>query len=140
MSKENRLAEVEWAGESLFLGSDPEGHTIVYDATSAKQKGITPMRALLTSLGACTGMDIVAILKKRKQKLTGLKVLLTGSRPEYGMPKPWQSIEVKYILSGENLRKEFVDEAVSDSMTKFCHVAATLRQGVSITHSYEIKV
>jgi uncharacterized OsmC-like protein len=41
------------------------------------------------------------------------------------------------MISGEDLKKEFVDEAVSDSMTKFCHVAATLRPGVKISYSYE---
>lgn len=138
MSRDSWLAEVSWAGDSVFLGSDLEGHVVVYDSTDAKQKGIGPMRALLTSLGACTGMDIVAILKKRKQRLTALKVLLSGTRPAAGMPKPWQTIEVKYLISGEDLKREFVDEAVNDSMTKFCHVAATLRPGVRISYSYEV--
>lgn len=140
MSRENWLADVTWAGDMLFLGSDLEGHVVLYDSSEAKPaKGIGPMRSLLTSLGACTGMDIVSILHKRKQKLTGLKILLTGTRPEFGMPKPWQSIDVKYILSGDDLEKKFVDEAVNESMTKFCHVAATLRPGVKITYSYEMK-
>jgi len=95
------------------------------------------MRALLTSLGACSGMDLVAILKKRRQNLTSLRVLLTGTRPEHGYPKPWQTVSVRYVLSG-NLKKEFVEEAINESMAKFCSVAATLKPGVKITHSYEI--
>lgn len=139
MSDENWLAEVSWGGDYLFVGSDPEGHTVVYDATSSRQRGITPMRALLTSLGACTGMDIVAILGKRKQKLTSLKILLSGEQPVHGYPKPWQTISVKYILAGENLEKKYIEEAINDSGAKFCSVAATLRPTAKIFYSYEMK-
>jgi putative redox protein len=122
----------------VFLGSDTSGHAVVFDSADGVQKGISPMRALLTSLGACTGMDIVAILGKRKQKLTSLKVLLSGERPEHGLPKPWTSIHIRYVLTGEGLEKRFVEEAIRDSTDRFCSVGATLKPGVKITHSYEI--
>ena len=96
------------------------------------------MRALLTSLGACTGMDIVAILNKRKQKLKSLKILLSGERPEHGLPKPWTSIHVRYVLSGDALEVKYVEEAIRDSAEKFCSVGATLQPTAKITHSYEI--
>ncbi len=138
MSEQEWLAEVNWAGENVFLGSDTSGHTIVYDSTEGTQKGIGPMRSLLTSLGACTGMDIVAILKKRKQQLRSLKIFVSGERPEHGVPKPWTSIRVRYVLSGESLETKYVEEAIKDSTEKFCHVAATLRPTARITYSYEI--
>jgi putative redox protein len=132
-------AEVIWAGEMLFLGSDRRGHTVVYDSgEEGLTSGIGPMRALLTSLGACTGMDIVAILRKRKQKVSSLRVLVRGERPESGYPRPFKAIELKYLISGEDLKREQVEEAVSQSMEKFCHVAATLRPSAKISHSYEI--
>jgi len=114
-----------------------KGHAVVYDADDPAPSGISPMRALLTSLGACSGMDVVAILGKRKQKLSSLKVMLNGERPEHGYPKPWTCIHVEYVLSGE-LETKFVEEAVGESMAKFCSVAATLKPGVKITHSYRI--
>jgi putative redox protein len=83
-------------------------------------------------------MDIVAILKKRKQKLTSLRVLLKGDRPEHGLPKPWTSIHVRYVLSGDNLERKYVEEAIRDSTEKFCSVGATLAPTAKITHSYEI--
>jgi putative redox protein len=138
LRNEDWLAEVSWSGENVFLGSDTSGHTVVYDSNDGLMKGIGPMRAVLTSLGACTGMDIVAILKKRKQKLTSLKVLLSGERPKYGLPKPWTSIHIKYVLSGEKLDKRFVEEAIKDSTEKFCSVGASLSPTAKITHSYEI--
>ena len=138
MSKENWLAEVSWSGDNVFLGSDSAGHAVVYDSNDGVTKGIGPMRAVLTALGACTGMDIVAILKKRKQKLTSLKVLLSGERPKYGLPKPWTSIHVRYVLSGDKLDRRFVEEAIRDSTEKYCSVGASLSPTAKITHSYEI--
>jgi putative redox protein len=132
------MAEVAWTGENVFIGTDLSGHSVVYDSSEGVMKGVSPMRALLTSLGACTGMDIVAILKKRKQKLTSLKVLLKGERPEHGLPKPWTSIHVRYVLSGEKLEKKYVEEAIKESTEKFCSVGATLRPTAKITYSYEI--
>ncbi len=138
MSSGDWLAEIDWSGGNVFLGSDTSGHTVVYDSAEGTQKGIGPMRALLTSLGACTGMDIVAILNKRKQKLKSLRILVSGERPEHGLPKPWTSIHIKYVLSGVDLETKYVEEAIKDSAEKFCNVSATLRPTATITHSYEI--
>jgi len=138
LGKENWLAEVSWSGDNVFLGSDTAGHSVVYDSNDNVMKGIGPMRAVLTALGACTGMDIVAILRKRKQNLVSLKVMLSGERPKYGLPKPWTSIHVKYVLSGEKLNKRFVEEAINDSTEKYCSVGASLSPTAKITHSYEI--
>ena len=138
MSEEKWLAEVSWAGANVFLGSDTSGHTIVYDSAEGTQKGMGPMRSLLASLGACTGMDIVAILKKRKQRLRSLKVLVSGERPEFGYPKPWTAVHVKYLLSGESLDTKYVEEAIKDSAEKFCSVGATMQPTAKISHSYEI--
>jgi len=132
------LAEVVWAEGNIFLGSDTSGHTIVYDSTDEVSRGIGPMRALLTSLGACTGMDIVSILNKRKQKLKSLKIFVSGERPEHGLPKPWTSIHIKYVLSGDSLEVKYVEEAIKDSTEKFCSVGATLQPTAKISHSYEI--
>ena len=137
MSEGPWLAEVDWNGGNVFLGSDTSGHTIVYDSSDGTARGISPMRALLTSLGSCTGMDVVAILNKRKQRLKSLKIQVSGGRPEHGLPKPWTTIHVKYTLSGE-LERKYVEEAIKDSTEKFCSVGATLQPTAKITHSYEI--
>ena len=138
MSEGKWLAEVDWVGDNVFLGADTSGHTVVYDSAQGTQRGIGPMRALLTSLGACTGMDIVAILKKRNQQLRTLRIMVSGERPEFGHPRPWTSIHVKYQLSGAPLETKYVEEAIKDSTEKFCHVAGTFRPTATITYSYEI--
>ena len=136
MTDDGWLAEVAWTSDNVFMGSDTSGHSFVYDSNENLMKGMSPMRAVLTSLGACTGMDIVAILKKRKQKLTSLRVLVKGDRPKFGLPKPWTAIQIKYVLTGERLQKKYVEEAIRDSTEKYCSVGAGL--SAKITHSYEI--
>ena len=139
MASDDWLAEVSWTKDNVFLGSDTKGHTVVYDSSDEVPRGIGPMRALLTSLGACSGMDVVAILKKRKQHLRTLKIQLTGERPAHGLPKPWKAIHMKYILSGDGLQKKYIEEAVKESTEKFCSVGATLSPTAKITWSYEIE-
>lgn len=134
---------VEWAENNLFLGSDDAGHTVVFDSSfspapkKSPTRGIGPMRALLTSLGACSGMDIVAILGKRKQKLESLRMEISGKRPQYGHPKPYTEVHVRFILGGRDLEEKYVKEAVTDSITRFCSVVATMSK-TKTTFSYEI--
>jgi putative redox protein len=136
--------EVEWVEDDLFVGTDEAGHSVVFDSalptptrTKPRPKGIGPMNALLTSLGACSGMDVAAILLKRRQKLDSLKVEVSGKRPQYGYPKPFTEIHLRYLVGG-TLEEKYVKEAVTDSIAKFCSVAATINDKAKISFSYEI--
>jgi putative redox protein len=137
--------EVKWVEGNLFLGSDEEGHSVVFDSSlsaspskKARPAGIGPMNTLLASLGACSGMDIAAILLKRRQKFDKLTVEVSGKRPLYGHPKPFTEIHLRYHLGGAALEEKYVKEAVTDSITKFCSVAATIDARAKVSFSYEI--
>jgi putative redox protein len=136
--------EVRWVEDDVFLGSDENGHSVVFDSNLAsptkkgQAKGIGPMTALLTSLGACSGMDVAAILQKRKQKLRSLSVEVSGKRPQFGTPKPFTEIHLRYLVGGPEVEEKYVKEAVTDSVTKFCSVAATIDGKAKISYSYEI--
>ena len=130
---------VRWAGDRVFLGSDPIGHSVVFDSSvDGPGAGIGPMKALLCALGACSGMDILAIMRKRNQQLTLLRIEIEGRRPAAGHPRPFEEIGVKYFLAGKNLERRFVEEAVNDSIKKYCSVAATVNEQTRIASSYEI--
>ena len=133
-------AEVDWAKDYVFLGSDEAGHTIVFDSDADKgvERGMSPMRALLTCLGACSGMDVVAVLRKRKQDLTALRVQMTGVRNAFGNPKPFTAISLKYTVTGRGLERRYVDEAVKGSIEKYCSVAATIGGKAKIQYSYDL--
>ena len=137
--------EVKWVEDDLFLGSDDAGHSVAFDSAlptpirpKPRPRGIGPMNALLTSLGACSGMDVAAILLKRKQKLGSLTVEVSGKRPKYGHPKPFTEIHLKFLVGGASIEEKFVKEAVTDSTDKFCSVVATINARVKISSSYEI--
>jgi len=137
--------EVKWVEDDLFIGSDAAGHSVVFDSalptptrTKPRPKGIGPMSALLASLGACSGMDVAAILMKRKQKLHSLTVEVSGKRPQYGHPKPFTEIHLRYLIGGAALEEKYVKEAVTDSIDRFCSVAATINRSAKISFSYEI--
>ena len=150
MSAETETTEskvaVKWVDSDLFVGSDHDGHSVVFDSHmpespgggKATPRGIGPMNALLTSLGACSGMEVVAILQKRKQKLGSLRVEVSGKRNKYGYPKPFSEIHVKYLLAGDGLEDKYVDEAVNDATAKYCSVATTINAKAKITFSYEV--
>jgi putative redox protein len=137
--------DVDWVEGDTFVGRDEEGHSIVFDfsisaspSRKAGPKGIGPMNALLTSLGACSGMDVAVILLKRRQKFGSLRVEVSGRRPQYGHPKPFTEIHLRYLLAGAALEERYVKEAVSDSITKFCSVVATINDKAKVSFSYEI--
>jgi putative redox protein len=151
LSSDFSQVTVRWAGERVFLGSDPMGHSIVFDSSSPTTTttttttttngpgvGVGPMNALLCALGACSGMDIVAIMTKRKQKLSSLRIEIRGRRLSSGHPRPFEQIEVKYLFGGKNLTRKYVEEAVNDSIQKYCSVAATVSGKAHIEYSYEI--
>lgn len=74
MSKDLSEVQVEWSGDKLFIGTGI-GHAVVFDSnTSAIPIGIGPMKGPVVSLDVCSGTGLVAILRKRKQKLTSLNV------------------------------------------------------------------
>lgn len=132
--------EVKWVGDDVFVGSDEAGHSVVFDSGLAKghPKGIGPMNNLLASLGACSGMDVAAILLKRKQRLRSLAVEVAGQRPKYGLPKPFTEVRLLYRVGGPELDEKAVKEAVTDSVNRFCSVVATINKNVKVDYSYEI--
>lgn len=86
----------------------------------------SPMQLLLAALGGCTGMDVVSILKKMRQDVTGYHVEVDGVRAE-DHPRVWTEITVRHIVEGNNLQREMVERAVNLSEEKYCSVAAMLK-------------
>ena len=139
MAKPRADVTVDWVDGYTFVGSDAAGHSFVLDAPEkGVPRGMTPMTALLVALGACSGMDVVAILRKRKQHPSSVRVSVSGVRNEFGYPKPFTSISVKYVLTGKGLEERYVEEAVRGSMEKYCSVAASVNGRAKIDSSYEI--
>ncbi len=122
-----------WTGEKLnFVGTDVKGNEIPMGGRDA-----SPSNLMLLGLAGCTGMDVVSILQKKRQKVEDVQVEITGHNPD-NYPKPYQVVEMKFIVKGENINPKAVERAINLSQTKYCVVGQTLQNEVEIKTSFEI--
>ena len=135
--KPERRAVVRYAGNDFFVGVTPSGHAQVLETDSARAAAATPMELLLIALGGCTAVDVVSILKKKRERVTDYRVEVRGTRRDEP-PRAYTRIEVRHLLRGHNLSERAVAQAVRLSEEKYCSVAATLRTAAEITTSFEI--
>lgn len=131
-----QTATVKWVRGEEFLATMPSGQAVTFDAASDHKKGPSPMEALLGALGACTSVDVVSILQKKRQELRSLEVSVSGERATEP-PTVWTKIEIVYRLTGK-LDDKAVRDAIELSETKYCSVAAMLGKTAKITYRYEI--
>jgi putative redox protein len=117
------------------------GNTIQMDGSPAiggNNLGFRPMQLLLAALGGCSTIDIVSILRKQKQPLEDIKIVVDGEREPNVEPSLFQDIHVHYTLKGK-LDEDKVKKAVDLSMQKYCSVAKTLESTAKITYSFTIE-
>lgn len=137
MSQGDAKATIHFAGEGLFIGISPSGHAQVLETDTARASAATPMELLLLALGSCTAVDVISILKKKRERVTDYRVEVRGERREE-YPRKFTRMEVRHVLRGRNISARAVEQAIELSENKYCSVAATLRPGVEIVSSYEI--
>ncbi|MEK6725706.1 MAG: OsmC family protein [Deltaproteobacteria bacterium] len=122
---------VHWTGEMQFVGESVDtGHSLVMDADQehgGRNSGFRPMHLLLVALGGCTGMDVISIMKKKRQEVTALTINIGGERQDIEDPHVYTRISVEYVLKGNKLSEPAVERAVKLSEEKYCSVMATLR-------------
>jgi putative redox protein len=131
-----QTATVKWVGDEKFLATMPSGQAVQFDARSTHEGGPGPMEMLLGALGACTSVDVLLILEKKRQKLKSLEVSVSGERAKEP-PEVWTKIEIVYRLSGA-LDEKAVRDAIELSQNKYCSVAAMLGKTAKISYRYEI--
>jgi putative redox protein len=133
-------AKITYTGGLQFVAQADSGPAIVMDGDAkfgGSNTGPRPMELLLMGIGGCSGMDIVSILKKKREKVTGLEINVDGTKSkEY--PQKYTDIAIEYIVKGKNLSEEAVKRAVELSMDKYCSVKATLEGSAKITFEYKI--
>jgi putative redox protein len=131
------IATVTFAGNDFFIGVTPSGHAMTLDLNSERHVAPSPLELLLIALGGCTGVDVVSILKKKRELVTDYRVEVGGDRrDEY--PRSFTKLRVHHVLTGHNLSRAAVARAIELSEQKYCSVAATLRPAAEITTSFEI--
>ncbi len=131
-----QVARVRWAGAEQFIALSPSGHAIPLDCDRETNTAPGPMELLLVALGTCTAVDVISILKKKRQKLESLEIDVSGERAKEP-PTVWTKLELVYKLHGQ-LEDKAVRDAITLSQEKYCSVAAMLRKAAPITFRYEI--
>ena len=127
---------VRWLNDRNFVGIDSTGHSVVLSGQK-NGIGVSPSQMLLVALAACSSVDVVEILEKKRAILNLLEVIATGEQdPE--PPWTYRHIHVKYRLGGLNLTAKAVEQAIGLSQDKYCSVSATIRGVAKITTEYEI--
>jgi putative redox protein len=137
MPNKDTRATIHFAGNDFFIGITPSGHALTIETDSARAGAATPMELLLIALGSCTGVDVISILKKKRQHVTDYRIEVSGDRREE-FPKSYTRLYVKHIVHGRGISEQALTSAVELSETKYCSVAATLRGSAEIVTSYEI--
>jgi putative redox protein len=123
-----------------FMAETETGHAFIVDGAleaGGRNTGPRPMELMAVSVVACTAMDVISILRKMQQKVTGLTVHVDGDRAE-DHPKRFLSLHVEFTVTGYNLAPDRVARAIELSETKYCSAIATLRPGTPITTSFTI--
>jgi putative redox protein len=137
MTNKDTKATIHFAGNDFFVGVTPSGHAQAIETDSARASAATPMELLLIALGSCTGVDVISILKKKRQHVTDYRIEVSGERRQE-FPKSFTRLFVKHIIRGRGVSEQAVASAIELSDTKYCSVAATLRGSAEIVSSYEI--
>ena len=120
--------------------TNADGHTADMDGSAnigGTGQGLRPMEMLLASLGACSSIDIVLILKKQRQTLVDLKLKIDAERGEGKKANPFTAIHVHFDMYGE-IKENKAKQAVRMSMEEYCSVAKMLEKACPITHSFTV--
>lgn len=137
MADNEQKATIQFAGNDFFVGITPSGHAQTIETDSHRNSAASPMELLLLALGGCTGVDVISILKKKRQHVTDYRIEVHGDRREE-FPKAFTKLYVKHIVTGRGVSEQAVARAIELSDTKYCSVAATVRGTAEIVTSYEI--
>lgn len=126
-----------------FTATPPSGNRFTMDATpesGGANLGPTPVEALLSSLAACSAMDVVGMLEKMRQTIASYTIEVRWvKRSEGEFPRPVESVVVEHILTGPDLDPTAVERAVNLSVEKYCSVLATLRFSPPVESKWRIE-
>jgi putative redox protein len=133
-------ARVQWLDGRAFVGESGSGHAVVMDGApeaGGRNIGVRPMEMMLLGLGGCTAFDIVMILERMREKVTGLDIALEGQRASED-PKVFTDVKLVYKVKGRGLKPANVERAVNLSAEKYCSASAMFGKTAKIEHSFEI--
>jgi putative redox protein len=127
-----------WNGADGYLAKSTAGATVLMGKDEAGNPGSSPMELLLIGLAGCTMMDIVDIMKKKRQIPVNFKVTVRGNQRRTEYPYRYTEYQVEYLLWGTDLKEKDVAQAIQLSEEKYCSVGGTLAKSGPIHSSFRI--
>ena len=131
---------VRWGDGMTFVAETGSGHLVTMDGApdgGGRNLAPRPMEIVLAGAGGCTAYDVVVILKKSGQQVTGCEVLLQAERAASD-PKVFTKIHYHFTVRGSNLKRNLVEQAVRLTHEKYCSATAILASTAEITRDFEI--
>jgi putative redox protein len=132
---------VRWSGEGMsFLAETGSNHLVTMDGApdgGGRNLAPRPMEMVLAGTGGCTAHDVVVILKKSGQDVTGCEVKLTAERAATD-PKVFTRIHMHWTVRGRGLKRNLVDHAVRLTHEKYCSATAMLSKTAEVTRDFEV--
>lgn len=125
-------AEVIWLNEQTYIGADSTGHSLVISKPGEDSIGVKPSDLLLIAVAACTNVDVVEIIKKRRATLNKLVVRVSG---EQAAEAPWtfQKIHLSFEIEAVGIDSLQLERAIELSLNKYCSVRSSLSPDVAVT-------
>ena len=133
-------ATVQWKENMTFLGMPDSGFPVQMDADlsfGGTNQGVRPMEMVALGLAGCTGMDVISILRKKRQQITQFEVRVNAPRSA-DHPKVFTRARITYVVTGINVDETAVLRSIELSMTKYCPVQVMLSQAFPMELYYEI--
>jgi len=133
-------ASVKWDHGLTFNGTATSGFTVPLGSkkeAGGEGDGFTPLELVLVGLAGCTAMDVISILQKKREDVTGFEVKAHANRAT-DHPRVFTDITIEYIVRGRRIDPEAVDRAIELSETKYCSASAMLRMATNIRHTVQI--
>lgn len=133
-------SRVKWVENVCFMAESESGHAMIMDGSpeiGGRNLGPRPMEMLLMGAGGCTSVDVVMILQKSRQDVTGCEVEVSAERAD-DHPKVFTRIHMHFTVSGRGLKPEIVDRAIKLSSEKYCSASIILGKTAEMTHDFEI--
>jgi putative redox protein len=131
---------VRWGDGMTFIAETGSNHLVAMDGApegGGRNLAPRPMEVLLAGAGGCTAYDVVVILKKNGQDVSGCEVALSAERASTD-PKVFTKIHYRFTISGRSLKRNLVEQAVRLSHEKYCSATAMLGKTAEITEDFEI--
>lgn len=131
---------VRWGEGMSFIAETGSGHIVAMDGApegGGRNLAPRPMEMVLLGTGGCTAYDVVLILKRGRQDITGCEARLQAERAETD-PKVFTRINFHFVVTGRNLKPEAVERAINLSAEKYCSASIMLGKTAEITHDFDI--